>query len=43
MSAGANTESLANQAEGGGSGEFSSRVAPSQPMMKGGVWHMSLH
>ena len=42
MSANRNTDALANQAQGGGSGEFSSKRAPDEPMMTGGVC-MSRH
>ena len=37
MSHNKNTDALANQAQGGGSGEFKPRVAPDEPMMTGGV------
>lgn len=41
MSTTRNTDAVANQAEGGGSGEFKPRIQRDEPMMEGGV--SSLH
>ena len=37
MSASRNTDALANQAQGGGSGEFNSRIERDEPMTTQGV------